>query len=304
MIAAAAVLAGGDAPPAAPPDAAAAPWIIPSDGIAFVLLTLGLVAALGLLMLWRRAGPRAPWRAQARALLDARGWTPADAVQLGLLLLILQAAGLAGWEWLRRTRPGIEETPAFPGFAIAQYLLFQAPAALFIVLRARQRGANWIRAFDRPGRDMMTRLGLGAAGYLALLPPMAALLQGAGWLLPRLGLDATPQPVLHVIAGAPVWARAALIVLAVAAAPAVEELIFRGVVFPALTPRLGARSAAAASAILFAALHLNALAFAPLVFMGLSLCAAYAYSGSLVVPIVMHMLFNSINLVLLMAGRV
>ena len=292
----------GGAASLAPPGDAAAPWIVPADGITFVLLTLGLLAALGLLVFWKRSGPSAPWRAQAAARLAARGWTPGDAARLGLLLLGLQALGLAAWGWACRARPGLDGTPVYLGFAIAQYLLFQAPAALFVARRLRRTGAGWAAAFDRPGRDAWTRLGVAGAGYLALLPPMAALLQGSGWLLPRLGLNAEPQPVLHAIAGAPFWAQATLVFLAAAAAPATEELIFRGVVFPALSKPLGPAAAAAASAAVFAALHMNLLSFAPLFFMGLALCAAYAYSGSLLVPIVMHTLFNSVNLALLLTA--
>jgi membrane protease YdiL (CAAX protease family) len=85
-------------------------------------------------------------------------------------------------------------------------------------------------------------------------------------------------------------------------APISEEILFRGYLYPGLKRTIGAVPSAIFAAVLFAAIHNNAAGLPGLTLLALALTIAYEWSGSLVVPILMHATFNSISLVIAAAG--
>lgn len=90
-------------------------------------------------------------------------------------------------------------------------------------------------------------------------------------------------------------------------APISEELIFRGIIYRLLVGLFGDKDgmpfaisrakvlAAIVSAILFSLVHADVFVFIPLALMGICLCLVYEKTGSIVAPMVLHCLFNSIN---------
>ncbi len=88
----------------------------------------------------------------------------------------------------------------------------------------------------------------------------------------------------------------------VAGAPLMEELVFRGALYPALKSLLswlpfrgGVFAAAAATGIVFGAAHLTPSAFIPLTLFGAFLCLVRDRHG-LAVSVSVHMTFNAMNL--------
>jgi CAAX protease family protein len=79
-------------------------------------------------------------------------------------------------------------------------------------------------------------------------------------------------------------------------APVVEELVFRGYLYPVFKRYFRMPVAIVLSSAIFAAIHLNVAALPPLFVLALCLAAAYEESGSLVVPIAMHAMFNVVSL--------
>lgn len=90
-----------------------------------------------------------------------------------------------------------------------------------------------------------------------------------------------------------------LVFLAVLFQPAVEELLFRGYFYGVFKGWAGAVASAVFTATLFAAIHGNVAALVPLLLFALALTLAYEWSGSLLVPISMHMTFNGVQLAVL-----
>ncbi|MFO0933131.1 MAG: CPBP family intramembrane glutamic endopeptidase [Planctomycetota bacterium] len=88
----------------------------------------------------------------------------------------------------------------------------------------------------------------------------------------------------------------ALGVLGIVVAPVTEELLFRGAMFGSMRARLGSRVGAILSSLIFAAVHMSLTAFVPLFVLALVLCWVYERSGSLVAPVVVHMLNNATSL--------
>ena len=90
--------------------------------------------------------------------------------------------------------------------------------------------------------------------------------------------------------------RIIIIVLAVSLAPVAEEFIFRFFIYGVAKRYVGRVVGVVASALLFAAVHGHLPSFAPLFVLGSCFAIAYEWSGSILVPMTMHALFNAITL--------
>jgi len=79
-------------------------------------------------------------------------------------------------------------------------------------------------------------------------------------------------------------------------APVTEEFIFRGYFYGVLRRYVGVIPAMLFTSALFAAIHMNGPVFLPLFVLAMCLTLAYEATGSLLVPMLMHALFNSVML--------
>jgi membrane protease YdiL (CAAX protease family) len=90
--------------------------------------------------------------------------------------------------------------------------------------------------------------------------------------------------------------RALIIILAVAIAPMVEEFVFRFFLYGVIKRYLGRSVGLATNSLLFAAVHAHLPSAAPLFILGVCFTIAYEWSGSILVSMTMHALFNSFTL--------
>jgi membrane protease YdiL (CAAX protease family) len=93
--------------------------------------------------------------------------------------------------------------------------------------------------------------------------------------------------------------RVLIIFLAVTVAPVAEEFIFRFFLYGVAKRYFGKVAAVIVSALLFAAVHGHLPSFGPLLVLGTCLAIAYEWSGSILVPMTMHTLFNAVTLTVL-----
>ena len=93
--------------------------------------------------------------------------------------------------------------------------------------------------------------------------------------------------------------RVMIIVLAVAVAPIAEELVFRFFLYGVLRRYIGRCGGLIFTSLLFAAVHAHLPSFAPLFILGACFTLAYEWSGSILVSMTMHSLFNSLTLIFL-----
>ncbi len=109
------------------------------------------------------------------------------------------------------------------------------------------------------------------------------------------GWEPTPQPVFELLYGetrpSVMWYAMWLVVLL---GPIVEELFFRGLAYTALKRRLGIGWAMVLSAFVFSLLHLDPVGFVPIMVLGVLLAYLYERTGSLVTPMVVHVVHNSL----------
>ena len=163
-------------------------------------------------------------------------------------------------------------------------------------------------------------VGIGAFFLSIIVTPLSVL------VLERLGYSTestVQQPFMEGLVGwvqeRPGVAVPAIVLVVVLFGPAVEELVFRGVVFNGLyrlgalvyTRSVGAEhskgppgkaifiSSALASSVLFALLHLEPVLLPVLLILAITLCALFQRTGSLLPPFVAHATFNSVAAVLI-----
>ncbi|HJW39229.1 MAG TPA: type II CAAX endopeptidase family protein [Candidatus Udaeobacter sp.] len=90
--------------------------------------------------------------------------------------------------------------------------------------------------------------------------------------------------------------RVIIIVFAIAVAPVIEEFLFRFFLYNVIKRYLGRLVGVTFSALLFAAAHSHFPSFVPLFVLGSCFAIAYEWTGSLLVAMTMHSLFNSLTL--------
>ena len=93
-----------------------------------------------------------------------------------------------------------------------------------------------------------------------------------------------------------------MIIAAVIVAPIVEETVFRGFIYAVIKRYTDGYFAAITSSLIFAIVHLHVGSVVPLFCLALGLCLAYERTGSLLVPMWMHALFNGTSMTLLIFG--
>lgn len=94
-----------------------------------------------------------------------------------------------------------------------------------------------------------------------------------------------------------------VIIAAVVIAPLAEETLFRGFVYGVLKRYTDAPFAALSSSLMFAIIHMHVGSLMPLWMLAVLLCLAYEITGCLLVPMLLHAIFNGVSIVAMMLGE-
>lgn len=231
-------------------------------------------------------------------------WGLGDVLIVFVLTAVLTVVAGTGMTGL--LPPGLPDAVVDAIFAPLTLALLGLTTAGWVA--ARHRGAVG-RLVGRRPRLGDALVGLGA-GVLVVVVITAGVGLAIALVLELLGQEIpTVQQHLRDAARdpqtAPILAFSALVV-----APIAEELFFRGFVFPALAKRVGLWAGIVLSAVLFGFVHLNqtetllggVLLLARLVPLGMLFAWLYHWRGTLVIPIIVHAVFNAASVALLLAG--
>ena len=269
---------------------------------AAAMLIAGLV--LDVVLLGRAAGTKPLIFRLRLDAVRARPWTALDAA---LLLLVFLGVNL----WVGLMVAGVRQFGGVPadrlaGIAlVAQTLLVPLATVAVAAAVLRRRGVSWGEACGWSAAPWLPQVRQAVVFYLAALPPV--LLSSLAYLsvLVRLGYPVDGQDVIRLLAdpSQPLWLLVYLTVLAVTVAPFAEELLFRGILLPALLKRAAPWSAIVFVSLFFAGLHLHVPAVVPLFVLAMAFSLAYVATGSLLVPMIMHALFNAVSLAVLFGLR-
>jgi len=124
---------------------------------------------------------------------------------------------------------------------------------------------------------------------------MMALLWGIVSTSQRLGIEPPIEPIHELLfMDQPRLVLGLTVVLSCLIGPVAEEFFFRGVLFTAVRRHTSRTVAMLASGAAFAMAHTNVLGFLPIVLLGCLLADLYERTGSLVAPIAVHVVHNSL----------
>jgi membrane protease YdiL (CAAX protease family) len=174
------------------------------------------------------------------------------------------------------------------------FWLFVIGTILVSLLLRRMRPAE-LFGFDRLG---FAKVFLWGAGLLLSALPLIFASSAVVSSLMHVNSQKDSQPIMQLFerAGEPAK-RIPIIILAIVIAPLAEEFFFRGFLYGVLKRYAGALPALVFTGVAFALIHLHVPSLLPLFLLACVLTLAYELSGSLLVPMAMHALFNAITLV-------
>lgn len=202
--------------------------------------------------------------------LRTEDWSAASLLRLGLFLQLAVYLPMLGMVfWLLRRQAAAESPQApHPGFRRA------------------------LEAIGLRAVNPFTEAGLGLTAYIVVFPLFLIVAALSSRLFSRFAPPVNEIQILMM--GMQANADRLLLLLTVAvAAPIVEEILFRGLLYPALRERWGVAGGALLSGAIFAAVHPTIpTGFLPLALLGVAFALMTEWRGSLLPGIVMHGLHN------------
>ncbi len=182
------------------------------------------------------------------------------------------------------------------GRMMVSVLSFQGAALALVWRFVREHEMSWAEAFGFRNRRSRALL-LGALAVIMFFPVGQLLQLLSVKLLTWLHLDPTAQTAVEVLRGASRGpGLIGFVLITVVLVPLAEELVFRGILYPAIKCAGFPRLALWGTAALFAAIHFNLAIFPPLLLLALVLTWLYEKTDNLLATIAAHSLFNAANL--------
>jgi hypothetical protein len=180
-------------------------------------------------------------------------------------------------------------------FLMLNSLLRDIVVAAMVIYLVRRRFGRPIAEIGITLKRLFRNVWLGIAGYVAIIPLLLLVLFILAALAALFKYEPKPQPVVEIYLKESKQNYLVFFTFFVAVVgPAIEEIFFRGFTYKALRTRYGIRWAAVGSAAIFAALHMNFMAFLPIFVLGVFLAYIYERTGSLIPCMTVHMLHNLI----------
>jgi membrane protease YdiL (CAAX protease family) len=178
-----------------------------------------------------------------------------------------------------------------------------ANLALTIVVVLILVGFLQLRGFDLDSLGGLSKFGAVRAvstGAVLLFFSYPLIIVADAIMQRVLGSGSSRQGIVELFNGSrTIEQRILIIILAVAIAPLAEEFVFRFFLYGVLRRYFGRMVGLTFNALLFAAVHAHLPSFAPLFVLGSCFTLAYEWSGSILVSMTMHSLFNSLTLIFL-----
>ncbi len=238
----------------------------------FALLTAGVIAlAAGLVFI-------------------SQVWNLEDLLLRFILILGCLSVGLSLAAWTQKIAGQAPEASSGEQMVVAE-----AAVLLFLIGFLRAQRVRWSDAFGLANQRRRA-LVAGIALAFVFLPLGEGLQWASAQAMAQLHWQPQEQQAVHALRMTNAWSnRLLLAALAIVLAPVAEEIVFRGVMYPAIKQAGFPRLALWGVSLLFACVHFNLVTFIPLLVLALVLTALYERMDNLLAPIAAHALFNALN---------
>ncbi|MDP8262185.1 MAG: CPBP family intramembrane metalloprotease [Candidatus Ancaeobacter aquaticus] len=139
----------------------------------------------------------------------------------------------------------------------------------------------------------------GIVAYIAFVPVFLLLVVVSYVICGYFGISPQPHELVKIFSvEKSAYKIIYLVLVATVFAPLYEEIVFRGFIYTVLRKYLGVTQSLCMSAIIFGAIHFNMSQFIPVMGLGIILAYLYERTGTLIAPIVFHMLNNTVAILL------
>jgi len=236
-------------------------------------------------------------------MISQKPWQLEATLQLVLRLFLCFLVG-AVLATLARKWLGNQTVEQWQLNVVIATVSMQGCGLVLIVCFLREHNIGWLEAFNfRAG--WRRALGVGLLLALAAVPATWIFQWVSVEVLTWLHYPVQTQEAIRLLQenqspGKVIY----LAVVAMVFAPLVEEMLFRGILYPVVKQLGRPRLALWGTAIMFALMHFNAAIFLPLVFLAVMLTLLYEWTNNLLAPILVHSLFNAANFTALYYGWV
>lgn len=235
-------------------------------------------------------------------MLPRKPWQPE---RVAWLLIAFFAANLLGVLVVQGYSSALSKEevkqPANVLVMLAGTLMYQGVTLVMIGVFLRMHKITWAEAFGFTTQRIARTLGLAALATAFVLPITMALGEVSRLVLEGMGKQPQLQESVKALQTTETFQQQLYFaVVTVFVAPLVEEVMFRGILYPSFKQIGYPKFALWSTSIFFAISHVNAVAFVPLLFMAVILTFLYETTENLLAPIVTHCLFNAANFALLL----
>ncbi|NQU74586.1 MAG: CPBP family intramembrane metalloprotease [Candidatus Omnitrophica bacterium] len=178
-------------------------------------------------------------------------------------------------------------------------------AFVFIIYFAVYLCRENLSSLGFSAKNLLRNISYGIMGYLATIPVLIVALLFIVWVSAAFNYKPPMQPVVEIFL---VEKKMALItyltIFVTIFGPIVEEVFFRGFMYPAVKKKWGFKVALLLTSGLFALLHANLAGFLPIMILGMLLCYLFERTGTLVASCTVHVLHNTamVGMVFLIKG--
>ncbi|MEK7685010.1 MAG: CPBP family intramembrane glutamic endopeptidase [Verrucomicrobiota bacterium] len=236
-------------------------------------------------------------------MLSAKPWKPDLVLRLLLGMFASISLGIIIVHGLESDEIGLGgESSKWLTFIVGT-LSFHGMSFVLINIFLREHEIGWAAAFGFNAPRLGRALLLAAIVGFAVLPIAASLnhlsMQVLHWLEIKAELQQAVQTLQTTVS---LSQKLYFGIVAICVAPAVEELLFRGILYPTIKQRGYKRFALWSTSLFFAAIHANLMTFVPLTFLALILTLLYETTDNILAPVLAHSLFNAANFFWLVSG--
>jgi len=213
------------------------------------------------------------------------------------LMICFYAAVILGF-WAEKLA-GKSVEPSAVQVMLVNTLSFHGAALVLIVLFVRQHQTHWREVWGFSNHWPHALLFGAVVAFIFF--PIGYGLQKVSLVfmqhIPPHPIQPEEQKAVHALRVASSWGdRLALGAVTIFLAPPVEEMLFRGILYPTIKQRGFPRLALWGSSLLFAVMHVQLDTLMPLFVLSVFLTVLYEKTDNLLAPITAHAMFNGMGL--------
>lgn len=232
-------------------------------------------------------------------MLSEKPWQPEAVWRTVIANFVTLFIGMSIVSLLTRQLGGLSQ----PDLELVHFIFvaasFQGATFFLVALLCRSQNMTWNDAFGFFNQPLRA-LGIGFVVAVGTLVGAMVLGTVASAVMVAFGMKPEPQQAVQILQSTEsVWRRCFYGLVAILVAPAAEEILFRGMIYPSIKQMGFPRLALWGTSLIFAATHVNAMALVPLTFVALMFTLLYEKTNNLLAPILAHSFFNAVNFAIL-----